>query len=285
VLPLGKHTPCFMKKGFTLIELLVVIAVIGMLASIVLVSLKGIRGKASMAQKQSFASQVNHVLGAYAVGIWPLDEGSGTSAKDASGYGNNGTVAGATWQTQDSCALGTCILFNGSDGITIPNSSSLQVIGNQTISLWLYPTTLNARRNPYAKAYGGEGTITQEINGSLSYYYGTCGGNCSPYQGFSSGGNTVELNTWNHFVLVRDLQNMKLRWYKNGKLMNQSNASYAAAKASSLPVYIARGYVSPYVGRIDDVRVFTEALSISVVERLYAEGATRHQMASVPGNR
>lgn len=40
----------YKKKGFTLIELLVVIAIIGLLASIVLVSLQGVREKARRAK-------------------------------------------------------------------------------------------------------------------------------------------------------------------------------------------------------------------------------------------
>ena len=150
VLPLGKHMPqCFMKKGFTLIELLVVIAVIGMLASIVLVSLRGTREKATMAQVLQFASQVNHALGAYAVGIWSFDEGSGTTAMDSSGYGNDGTInGGASYNCSDTpfhevgSGAGKCSLgFDGvNDYMSIgdPANESLDFgEGSFTVSFWI----------------------------------------------------------------------------------------------------------------------------------------------------
>jgi prepilin-type N-terminal cleavage/methylation domain-containing protein len=186
---------------------------------------------------------------------------------DSSLHQNHGAASAITFVEDRHGRANSAALFNGSS-VTIGNPDSLRITGSQSISMWLNPRVLNARRNPIAKAYGGEGTITQEISGALNYYYGTNGGNSTPYQGFGSG-DILSENEWSHVVLVRDLAAMRLIWYHNGQQVSATNAAYPAATAGSLPLYIGRGYVSNYDGVIDDVRLYDQALTPAEVRQLY----------------
>jgi len=82
-----------MKKGFTLIELLVVIAIIGILASIVMISMSGASNQAKDARIQGNLSQVRSIA--------ELIHNDESSYTDLCGSGNNGvTTTNATYGTQ-----------------------------------------------------------------------------------------------------------------------------------------------------------------------------------------
>lgn len=77
------------QKGFTLIELLIVIAIIGILASIVLVSLSGGRDKANKAAFKAKASSTSPAL------VIDCDDGT---------YDGVTAPTGTTWSTNPACA-------------------------------------------------------------------------------------------------------------------------------------------------------------------------------------
>jgi len=158
--------------------------------------------------------------------------------------------------------LGLAFKLDGKGAhINIGSPAALQITGDQTIAMWLKPERLGARQNPIAKAYGGEMTITLEIDGGLTYFYGTHGQNAHPYDHFLLSGNVVKIGRWTHVAVVRDFKARKLRWYINGILKLTRDAKYDKAKASNLPLYIGKGYLNNYCGLIDEVCIWNRALS------------------------
>lgn len=176
---------------------------------------------------------------------------TGTVWKDLSGNGNNGTLVNSP--TFDSGNNGS-ISFDGvNDSVTIPfNASTMNFSQAQTICMWLQPATgsNSLRRNPYNQAYGGSGTITHEPNGIFNYFFGTHGGNSSPYAGRGSGFTVVPNEL--AFITVTRSQSLNLcRWYKNGQAGNFGNAGgYSSTNNGSSPILIANGYTNEFLGNI-----------------------------------
>ena len=85
------------------------------------------------------------VAGAAATGLvaaYSFDEGAGTAVGDASGSGNNGTVANTAWSTAGK--YGGALSFNGTNArVNIPNSSSLQLSSAMTLEAWVNPSTIS----------------------------------------------------------------------------------------------------------------------------------------------
>jgi len=89
------------EKSFTLIELLLVISIIGLIASILLVSLKKSRDTARITNIYRAQSTIHNGLGAFILAEWRFDEGSGTTVKDLSGNNNNGSFHNSVGWTDD----------------------------------------------------------------------------------------------------------------------------------------------------------------------------------------
>ncbi|MDJ0716189.1 MAG: LamG domain-containing protein, partial [Prochloraceae cyanobacterium] len=171
---------------------------------------------------------------------------------------------------------GVLSLDGSDDYVNLGNSEQLQITGNQTLEMWVNPTNFNQRQNPYGKAYGGEGTITIEKDGSLSYYYGITGSNSGTknvsYQRVQTVSNVLQANQWSHIALVRDFDSNAITWYVNGEkvdLIDSSETIFDAAVAGNDSAYIGKGYVSNFTGQIDDVRVWNTARSAEEISANY----------------
>lgn len=83
-----------------------------------------------------FAPQL--VNAAILVGYWPFEETEGSTVYDQSGFNNDGQLSGAT---RSAGKIGGGLTFDGSGGVTIPNSPSLDSLpGGFTMEAWIYQT-------------------------------------------------------------------------------------------------------------------------------------------------
>ena len=188
-----------------------------------------------------------------------------SNATESNNKGYDGIVTGATLQPG---VLDNCYYFDGNDQINMQNFAAYNISLDMSICMWLKPTSFGGRYNPWNKAYGGEGTITQEVNGTLNYFYGTSGSNTSPYQGFNSI-QALPLNDWTMVTIVRDLTNSKLYWYFNDQLVNTIDAVYDHAQISTANLLIGNGYVGYYRGSIDEVILYNKAIDSSIINSLH----------------
>ena len=207
---------------------------------------------------------------------WRLDEAAGPFAADEQAA-NPGTYQGSPGYVQPGAevvvlppVVGSSVGFSGDDSVDVGDVSGLA--GDLTYELWLKPENFDVWRNPLAKAYGGEGAITQTSTGKLYFLHGTSGVNGSPYQSFGTSG-TLPLGEWTHVVVTRSGDT--LTWYLNG-MKDVERTQPMTPVESSLPLLIGDGYTSNYVGGIDEVAVYGEALS---EERVLA-----HYVAMVTGD-
>jgi hypothetical protein len=208
------------------------------------------------------------------VGYWSFDEGTGTIAYDYSGNGNNGTLvnfnftATSGWTTGK---IGGALSFDGVDDyVRILNTSSLQITSDLTILFWMRPTNISkGRQNPLGKAYGGEYMFTLETNGNLSFYQGSCGGNCSPY-GYNSNAPYRMSNNNFYFVGIRrKISTQRMDHFKDGVKIPDGSYSWVNPSISTRNLQIGSEYAGFYQGLIDEVRIYNRALSDIEIKALY----------------
>ncbi len=212
------------------------------------------------------------------IGLWGFDDGGGKTAADSSGNEHDGElISNPKWVDGK---FGGALEFDGNAYVDMGNDESLQFDGDVTIVFWAKPENVGAgRQNIVCKAYGGEGCLTQEANGVMSFYWGDGGGNAQPYVEVQRPpAGTIVSGEWIHIAEVRDVGERQYRMYKNGEVVAQAGWNKCGAhpcgdsSPSELNLFIGNGYAGKFRGILDEVAIIGAVLSEDDIKNVMNSG-------------
>lgn len=196
------------------------------------------------------------------VAAWAFNEGTGTSAADASGNGNTGAITGATWTT--SGRFGAALTFNGtSNSVGVNDAASLDLTSGMTVEAWVYPTTLSGWRTVLMKE--GSGGLAWTLYGHDNGPHPAVTVNTGGADQSLAGAQQLTLNTWTHLAATYD--GTTLRLYVNGtQTSTRTVGGNLLTTAGALRIGGNAVWGEYFAGRIDEVRIYNRALTASQVQ-------------------
>lgn len=227
----------------------------------------------------SIAAPTNEEKSPAPVAYWKFDEGTGTIANDSSSNKNNGTIAGATWQTNDQCINGKCLKFNGTgDYVNVHNVPDSIFGGNFTVSAWVKFNTVNKGTD---NAILGHGTTAGDKGLHLAERSGKA------YMGFYgddlAGNKTLSANTWYFVTFVYD-GGKKI--YVNGVLDNSGTSNPYTGTGSNAEIG-RYPWLTSYLmnGFIDEPKIYSYARTAAQVKTDYSSrGSVKGISAQIGGS-
>ncbi len=197
------------------------------------------------------------------VGYWHLDEGTGTTAYDASGYGENGTlVSGPTWQTSSNCKAGTCLSFDSTDDYVSLSNISVNTASSQknTVEFWMYWNGVTTEM-----PFGFTSYDLYLTSGAFGFNHG-----CGDVWGISSSGMS---NKWLHVAAI----------FYNGNYLNEqlyidgvqqtlsqrvgTSCNRSVTTSARIGTWVNSLYI--FGGKIDELKIYNRELTASEVLAAY----------------
>ncbi len=222
------------------------------------------------------------------VGWWKLDDGSGTTALDSSGNGNDGTLQGDPQWVEGQ--FGGALEGDGNgDYILVPHSDSLDISDAVTVALWVYggipPDQI------ICKGSGGGAwwaSYSFRIDDNASYvrqinFRGRIGTNADALNSSSP----IPQDEWTHIAITFDISasgnNQKI--YVNGQLDAESRSENPLSTNTDDLLIGADAYGDTrwhWQGMLDDVRIFNEALPEGQIQAIMQGGGIEYPFAFRP---
>jgi len=192
-----------------------------------------------------------------------MDEGTGTTTKDNSGNGNNGTlVNGPTWVDS---RFGKALSFDGvNDYVGVANSSSLNPTSAITMEAWIKLSALNASKRIIRKA--SQWLLWFNASKQLEAIVVVGGSNVT-----ATYTTLLSTGTWYHVVAKYDPTTTRVHLFLNGSEVATSSTKTGSIATTTNPLGIGAAYggTEALQGTIDEVRIYNRALSAVEISALY----------------
>ncbi|MCX6759921.1 MAG: prepilin-type N-terminal cleavage/methylation domain-containing protein [Candidatus Nealsonbacteria bacterium] len=275
-----------MKKGFTLIELLAVISIIGLLASIVLVSLNGAKESARMAALKEFSASIYHALGANIIGYWKFDG----NLNDSSGNNYNLGCSGACGSFNDNGIDGKYAIFNN-DRYFFYNGTDPKLdnkSGAITVEFWIKTTSGKGGlvgSGPFLP--DGYPFYIYAVDALDTYKIGA-------YFFDSSGGRLVAMkevgifeDKWHHVCVTYNGKGTAVVYIDAKQGTPAIDLTMVGLRKSSILEIGRRSdypTITGYTGSLDELRIYDQSLDSAQIEQHFAEGLYKIQLAELTNN-
>jgi hypothetical protein len=220
-------------------------------------------------------------IGAYEsenlIGYWTLDEGSGTSAADSSGYGNTGSFTNGTAWGPGRIGSYSASIDGVDDMVRIPFSVNWDFTGDFSVSAWVFCTT-NSRVvavGRWASDLWNGWSLEQITSNRFDFEYQDR--NAVGQQAHRSLGSGLgyTTNTWHFVTGVKS--NDVVRIFVDGNAGTISEAITNSIVMTGKGINIgSRRDIAPddaqWRGYVDDVRIYNRLLTVAEITALYNEG-------------
>lgn len=212
-------------------------------------------------------------------GQWKMDETSGTTAADATG------AHPATWSSTGVSRVtgvsGNAVAVDGTTGVLTASGPAVRTDGSFSVSAWVRPSALT--KNGIAVSQLGTAVGAFNLGWAWSDDYSSYLWSVRTSATDASGSSLREatdlfdvptVGVWTNLTAVYDAQNHKLRLYVDGQAVDETDHASAWNAAGAL--LMGRGQASNVTfsqyltGAIDDVRVYSGALSDQAVFDIYS---------------
>jgi hypothetical protein len=195
------------------------------------------------------------------VAYYPFDEGSGGTAVDATGSGNDGALMGDPQWVGGK--IRGALEFDGVDDYV---SISRVVQGDFTLAAWIKTDTPGI--NLGDQAYQGSGLIWSDVGGVASdFVFAVLGTKLS----FFCGNPDLSINSdrdvvtsdWVHVVATRSAQQQRISIYIDGTLENSADHANTGPLDAQPLIAIGGNTLDSryYTGLVDEVRLYDRVLS------------------------